>query len=626
MNLTVRTLCIALSLLPVSAAYAAAVSPADPAGTAIQPPPASARAPSEWMKRSDALIQPALDELSKTIPEMASMFGSDRHDTEVADFLPQNHERRLKVNEARLASLSLLRAAEKDPNVKLDLDIVIQALSRQNETARLQRQMLLEYSSASRLAFMGIKTLLDPRNTPARQARALKRLATYAGSAPGATPIASLMRARTEEDLARPGLTGPYGAEIQQELANTPRFLKGIAQLFKESKLTGWEDDFAKLSKQVADYDAWAKANVLPRARTEVRLPPALYADALKQMGVEIGPDQLIAQATFDFQEVRDQMQALAASIAAKRGLPSSDYRDVIRELKKTQLAPDQVMPVYRARLKEIEDIIRREDLVTLPGRQAKIRLATEAETAQTPAPHMNMPRIIGNTGEYGEFVLTQGNPNAKSKAVLDDFNFEANTWTLTAHEARPGHELQFASMVEQGTSLARATFAFNSANAEGWALYAESLMLPHMPPEGQLISLQHRMHRMARAFLDPMVNLGRMTPEEAKQFLMRELVFSEPWAQSEADRYAFNAPGQATSYYYGYVQLRGLRTLAEQKMGSKFNLKAFNDFVVSLGMLPAHLVRQMVMEQFVPTQLALAPAEKKVAAVPQAEKAPAQQ
>ena len=70
----------------------------------------------------------------------------------------------------------------------------------------------------------------------------------------------------------------------------------------------------------------------------------------------------------------------------------------------------------------------------------------------------------------------------------MNDFDFAAMSWTLAAHEARPGHELQFASMVEQGMSVARARFAFNSANVEGWGLYSEALVLPYMPPEGQLV------------------------------------------------------------------------------------------------------------------------------------------
>ena len=152
--------------------------------------------------------------------------------------------------------------------------------------------------------------------------------------------------------------------------------------------------------------------------------------------------------------------------------------------------------------------------------------------------------------------------------------------------------------MVEGGVSLARAAFAFNSTNAEGWGLYAESLMIPYFPPEGQLFSLQLRLLRAARAFLDPMVNLGRMTPDEAKAFLMREVALSEPFAQQEADRYAFKTPGQAVSYFYGYTRLRELRLKAELALGARFEQRKFHDLVIAQGLLPPKLLEQAVMQE----------------------------
>src|SRR5438128_10014626 len=126
----------------------------------------------------------------------------------------------------------------------------------------------------------------------------------------------------------------------------------------------------------------------------------------------------------------------------------------------------------------------------------------------------MTPPRLVGNRGEVGEFVLPLRNPNSKSSDPADDFTAEAAAWTMTAHEARPGHELQFAAMVERGVSIARAAFAFNNTNAEGWALYAEAIMTPHFPLDGQLFALQLRLLPPARAFLDPLVNLGPITPD----------------------------------------------------------------------------------------------------------------
>jgi len=297
----------------------------------------------------------------------------------------------------------------------------------------------------------------------------------------------------------------------------------------------------------------------------------------------------------------RERCRSWRLKIAQDRHLPSSGYRDVIRVLKKDQLPADQILPHYQQRLADIETILRREHLITLPDRPAIIAIATAAETAQQPAPHMQPPPLLNNHGERGAFVLPL-ETTGKSGATLkyDDFSFAAASWTLTAHEARPGHELQFDAMVERGVSLPRALFAFNSTNVEGWGLYSEWFMLPYMPDDAQLVSLDYRLLRAARAFLDPELQQGKVTPEQAMQVLEKDVVCSPAFATEEVERYTFRSPGQAPSYFDGYTRLLELRTAAEKALGPKFNAQRFHDFILSQGLLPPNLLRKAVMEDFV--------------------------
>jgi uncharacterized protein (DUF885 family) len=218
------------------------------------------------------------------------------------------------------------------------------------------------------------------------------------------------------------------------------------------------------------------------------------------------------------------------------------------------------------------------------------------------PSPYLDPPRLIGNTGEPAEFVLPLSVPPApgtKDKEVkLDDFTHAAASWTLTAHEARPGHELQFASMIEAGVSIARAVFAFNSANVEGWGLYAEYITYPFMPPEGRLVSLQLRLQRAARAFLDPELELGKITPDAARALLRKDVGLSTAFANSEVERYTFRMPGQATSYYYGFTRLLAIRKEVEARLGAKFSLQRFDDWVISKGLLPPDLLREAALAE----------------------------
>jgi uncharacterized protein (DUF885 family) len=151
--------------------------------------------------------------------------------------------------------------------------------------------------------------------------------------------------------------------------------------------------------------------------------------------------------------------------------------------------------------------------------------------------------------------------------------------------------------MIEAGVSLARAMFAFNSVNVEGWGLYAEAITLPFMPDEGKLISLQLRLQRAARAFVDPELQAGKWTPAAAREYLQREVVISPALATEEVDRFTFRSPGQATSYFYGYLRLLELRHAAERQLGARFEQQRFHDLVLAQGLLPPDLMKKAVLE-----------------------------
>ncbi|MDB5986012.1 MAG: hypothetical protein JWR16_1065 [Nevskia sp.] len=561
-----------------------------------------------WVAQSNQDAQLLLQVIAQFSPERATSLGVEGYDEQVVDLKPQVYERSQAAFQQVLGELQTRLQAAQDLQVQQDLQIMIGRIQRILAHNQLEHELMLPYESAAQIAFEGLHAGLDPRVSKARQAAALVRLRRYAGLEPSSTSIAQLARERSEERFGEKALVGPYRAEVEQDLADSPRLLEGIRKLFESSGLKGYEVPLKTLNQQIADYDRWTRKQILPRARDDNRLPPALYADNLRQIGVPIAPEELIRRALLSFAELRNEMRALAPLVAKEKGYSVTDYRDVVRELKKTQLVGDAILPLYKQRLAAIEDILRREHEVTVPERHAVIRLASEAESAQQPAPHMSAPRLIGNTGEYGEFVLplkTPGAPGEKDLAT-DDFTFEAGAWTLTAHEARPGHELQFSSMIEHGVSIARAVFAFNSVNVEGWGLYSEAEMKPYFPLDGQLIVLQLRMLRAARAFLDPMVNLGQITPAAVKQFLMDNVVLSEGFAKEETDRFTFRSPGQATAYFYGYQAIMETRERAEFALGAKFDKQRFHDFVLAQGLLPPELLQKAALEQFVPAQLAL--------------------
>jgi hypothetical protein len=557
----------------------------------------------DWVARSNANAQPLLKVLADFSPESASGLGLPGYDERVFDLKPGSNERFRAAAAAAKVQLDARRAGEKDARVLQDLDIMIEATQRQIESSAINEKYLLPYVDIGQAIFQGEFGLLQDEVSAKRRAAALVRLKRYTGLEPGYTPVTELAKAQFTGQLGKPGLLGPVKMQVEKGLASTPQYVKGLRELYAKYKIKGAEKALDALEAQLTDYDAWLRATVLPRAREDFRLPAELYADNLRNVGLDIPPQALVQKARLAYAEIRNEMQAIASQIALQRKLPDDDYRAVIRTLKREQIAPDQVEATYHEVIKQVEDIIRRERIVTLPERAMLMRVASAAETAAQPAPHMDPPPLIGNKGERGTFVLTAGNPGSDGKSdAYDDFSHKGSTWTLTAHEGRPGHELQFTAMVERGVSLARSVFAFNSVNVEGWALYAEAETKPYEPLEGQLFALQARLQRAARAILDPMLNLGEITPERAHAVLTDEVGLSNGMATQEINRYTFRAPGQATSYFYGYTRLMELRAKTEIALGPKFDRLRFNDFVIGQGLLPPDLLDKAVEQEFIPS------------------------
>jgi hypothetical protein len=558
-----------------------------------------------WILRSDELAEPVVDLYVRVGPEGASALGLTQADRATADYAPGWRERvAADANRAR-ASLDAALVTETEPRVREDVAILRRAVDIVASAIAVQDAHMVEFIDVARTVFGGLRVLLDEQNPPERKALALVRLRRYAGVEPGIVPFAQAAEAETRARLALPGLTGPYVVEVRTALALGPVLLDGIADLLRDAGLGDWETPYAALRAQVEAYLQFVAEAVLPRARADHPLPSAVYAMLLTRVGVDLTPEALAAEAHGAFDAIQAEMQAMAPGVAAELGIAATDYREVIRALKRDQIRGDgdAILTFYRRRLAEIEAIVEREQLLTMPERPARIRIATLAESAELPVAHMNPAPLVGNTGQVGEFVLPLDVPpqaGADGTERADDFTHDAVTWTLTAHEARPGHEVQFDRMLGAGLSLARAVFAFNSVNVEGWALYAERVMLPYMPLAAQLCSLQMRLHRAARAFLDPELQSGTITPDQAQAFLEREIVYSPTFARSEVERYTFRAPGQATSYFVGYTALVALREETERLLGARFEARAFHDFILDQGLLPPRALREAVLERLV--------------------------
>ena len=138
---------------------------------------ASAVAPREssaaWVVRSNQYAQPLLHVLAKYAPEAASRFGVTDVDDQVIDLKPGFNERSRVDLAAAIATLRSDLASEKDPLVRQDLQIMIDAATRQIRQSELNEKYLIPYFDLPQVMFFGIRSLLDDQVVAARRPNAL---------------------------------------------------------------------------------------------------------------------------------------------------------------------------------------------------------------------------------------------------------------------------------------------------------------------------------------------------------------------------------------------------------------------------------------------------------------------
>lgn len=256
--------------------------------------PGPALASDDWVAESNQITEAVMLQQAKFIPESFSAQGISSVDGEVFDLGPKVYERSQKNTREIINNLTERKKTITDPKVLQDVDILLKSLQEQYHSAELQQQYMLPYYDLPIIVFQSFRSLLDPRNDPARYPAALERLKKYTGKAKNTDPVTELAIARTWERFDVPGLIGPYKGELENNLKRQEQLKVGLEQIFKDSGLKGYEKDLALLNRQLAKYSDWLKKELLPRAREDHKLPPEIYADNLKNYGVDIEPEDLI--------------------------------------------------------------------------------------------------------------------------------------------------------------------------------------------------------------------------------------------------------------------------------------------------------------------------------------------
>ena len=167
----------------------------------------------------------------------------------------------------------------------------------------------------------------------------------------------------------------------------------------------------------------------------------------------------------------------------------------------------------------------------------------------------------------------------------------------LMCHEGIPGHVMAGDIQVRQTTTPKFRKSGGYVAFNEGWALYAEQLckeMGAYPDVADDFMHLDQEHFRAARLVVDTGIHALGWTEQQAVDYMMSTGRLSPDQARSEVRRY-ITLPGQATGYKIGMLKIMELRHKAESALGSKFDVKAFDDLIIADGSQPLPVLERRV-------------------------------
>ena len=174
-------------------------------------------------------------------------------------------------------------------------------------------------------------------------------------------------------------------------------------------------------------------------------------------------------------------------------------------------------------------------------------------------------------------------------------FNLTSGMESLFLHEAIPGHHYQISLQQENGDLPKFRRFGGNSAYAEGWALYTESLgkeLGLYTDPYQYMGALGDEMHRAIRLVVDAGMHSKNMTREEAIKFMMDNEPLNEEGTVAEIERY-MAIPAQALSYKIGALKIKEIRERLTKQLGTKFKIADFHDELLKDGNMPLEVLEK---------------------------------
>ncbi|MFT5370621.1 MAG: hypothetical protein ACI9H8_002328 [Lysobacterales bacterium] len=459
---------------------------------------------------------------------------------------------------------------------RTDRQLLIGLLETDIRTARVQRRW--ENDPAMYLPSRQIGMLMDPDAPESAQHRSENLSAVLAGL----TDRIAQAKINLKHPPAR--FTEAAIFEVESTLSSVDKGAAAFEGLEVTTAITA-------ARQLLEDYLGFLQAEVLPVSSGNWAIGKEEYDFILKHRWfMQADADDILARGLKAFEET----EALAQEIS-ERIQPGSHWTEVYETLKDDHPPIDGIKQAYQQQMDAAGRFVRDQQIVSLPDGESVITLDTPPAMRRS-SPFGTFQSVSPfDEGLEGRLILTPIEDWMTPEQQTARLRSHHTAWIpiIAVHEAYPGHHVHALKTRKNPRILRK--IAREPIFSEGWGLFTEELMFELGFLKGddvRLTQLRNRLWRAARVILDSSLHTGKMTFEEAVDFLVEKVRFERYAAELEVGMY-IRRPTYVLGYLIGMQELMAIRAEYIEQNGEPSPPSIFYDRLLSIGSIPPALVRK---------------------------------
>ena len=419
-----------------------------------------------------------------------------------------------------------------------------------------------------------------------------------------------LIAARTNLDEKLPE---PFVELAVQIARGSADFLKkdliaAVSGLKDEQLRVAFQAANRKAATALSDYATWLERDKLPKATFDFALGEEKFRRFLTETElVDLPPERILE---IGMAQLKAEQEAFAE--AAKKIDPNKPAIEVFKQIQSEHPTADKLIPEIAKELDKVRKYVVSRRLVGLPSEvRAKVK-ETPQYLRATSFASMDTPGPFEKRATEAYFYVTPTGedwPEKEKQEWLTAFNYYTSD-VVSIHEVYPGHYVQFLHLNASPATKVEKIFG-SYAFIEGWAHYCEKMMIDEgfgtptssTPSEDDVKrAAKYRMAqsdeallRLCRLCVSLKVHTRNMSIDEATKFFQDNCYYEQKPARQEAMRATFD-PGYL-NYTLGKLQILKLRDDYKAQQGNDFSLQKFHNELLSHGMPPIRLLREIMLK-----------------------------